>query len=246
MLKQIIHEETEKGILPIAGEFHRWTNSKNNFIYGSKLLVTLASGTTSRFLITGTENELLNWIDAQEEESVYPNNIFRQSYRINNGNIYLSVLTIENILSRYHGVPNRENISITRKLADITNSHCRHDKYGTNYHLWGIVLYGYVKGNFRAKLIGRLETISAKIVFSRRQSKQKKQINQLGAEVGAKLKKTITKEGLNKHEPDSTYTEPIYYLNSFARADDVEVDIRKKLEKAKQKRNPNFFIVNLR
>ena len=237
MLKQVIYEETENGIQPIQGEFHQWTKSKNNLKYGSKLLVTLASGTTSRFLITGTENELLNWFETQDEESVYPNDIFRQSYRINNGNIYLSVLTIENILSRYHGVPDRENIAITRKLADITNSHYRQDKYGTTYHLWGISLYGYVKGNFRAKLIARLETMSVKIVFKRRQNKQKRQINQLGAEVGAKLKKTIKKEWINNYESNSIYTSPSYYLNCFVRADDIEADLSKKLEKAKKRKN---------
>jgi len=217
MFKQIITQENNKGIKAKVGEFHKWSreykkeNRKTISIWqGSKLFLTLAAGTTSRFLVTGGEDDLINWILRQENNSIEIHEIFRRSYQIHNGNIYLSLLGIENVLSRYWKVKNRGNLLLTKKLTSITNHfEGRGDKFGAWYHFFGMMTFGYAtKSAFKSSAVGRIESFGSFITSKLRREFQEKWINKKAGPIGAKLRKAVESgKAMN-------FVEKINYLDS--------------------------------
>ena len=127
----------------------------------SKLLATLAMGATSRYMKTESDESLRQWLKSQPFSSVSPEELFEQSLKLQNGDIYKAILSIENVLSEYWLAPNRQHLRQTSALKSITN-HCpgtrqidaatpakegtSEDVFGSWYHLFGTMLLGCVEG----------------------------------------------------------------------------------------------------
>jgi hypothetical protein len=96
MIQQVIVEE-KNNIKLSAGEVHRWSKqSRRKYVFecplilqAPKLLAMLATGVSFRFAYTGLEDVLVEEISHFPVRSLYPHDIFRMSYRLNKGNLYL-------------------------------------------------------------------------------------------------------------------------------------------------------------
>lgn len=237
MMKQVIAEEFQvNGLKPQLGTVHKWSpeikkDLRKKFVIFSrmsKLLVALSRGGTSYYMITGTEDTLKDYIITRPENSITLEEMFRASYRINQGDVYLTLLTIENLLSRFWLTPHRSKRLVTTKLKDITNFNYRTDKFGSWYHLFGIMLFGYAEGGFKAKTIGNIETLGSKVMGRFKDEKQEDYINSRGGVVGARLRKFI-KKGLYETLPlNKQELEEDFYM-------DLDEDFTKRLEKAQKK-----------
>ena len=235
MMMQVIKEEQAAGLEPRFGEPHTWSPEFIRYCRETgemlplgltKLLTALASGTTSRHFKTGTEPALIEYILAREEASVTMDQLFRTSYRLNGGDVYLTILTIENILSDNWRHPQRDKLAVTRKLANICNFYNgKGDKYGAWYHFHGIMLYGYVRGGFRASLIAATETAGSHVLNgpSDQNENQEDFVNAIGARIGGKLAKIINEKAYAAFTPDKNYCDPNVYLN-------LNEDFRDRLE----------------
>ncbi len=240
MMMQIIKEEQAAGLEPRFGEPHTWSpefmrycKEKGELIpLGfTKLLTALASGVTSRHFKTGTETALIEYFLSREEGSVTMDQAFRRSYQLNNGDVYLTILTIENILSDNWRHPEREKLAVTRKLANICNFYAgRGDKYGAWYHFHGIMLYGYVRGGFRAALIGGIETAGSHALngASGQNEQQEDYVNSMGGKIGAKLARVVNEKLYSGFTADRNYCDPGVYLN-------LSEDFRDRLEYVESK-----------
>lgn len=237
MMEQVIAEEHQlTGLTPKLGTVHEWSPEikkqlkKKFFLFGrfSKLLMALSRGSTSNFMVTGTEEQLTDYILARPVNSITLEEMFRTSYRINQGDVYLSLLTIENLLARYWLTPKRTKRAFTTKLKDITNYNYRTDKFGSWYHLFGIMLYGYAEGGLKSTIVGTLETWGSHILGGLQDEKQEDYINRRGGPVGGRLRKFIEKKEYEKFELNKTYLEEEFYL-------DLDEDFSKRLEKAQKK-----------
>ncbi|MBC7370050.1 MAG: hypothetical protein H7326_00695 [Bdellovibrionaceae bacterium] len=99
-LEQVLLEESGKGMKIKLGEFHDWSPKAKqkyagDYILGfSKIFISLAQGFTNWFMVTGTEPALREWVLQQPYNSITLHDIFRSSLRINNGDVYLTILTI--------------------------------------------------------------------------------------------------------------------------------------------------------
>lgn len=222
MMKQVIVDEyLENGIIPQRGEFHKWSEdsrvkSKVNLMKAltfSKLLVALSRGVTYQYLFTGKEEDLIKALIPEERNSVTLDKIFRMSYRLNNGDVYLTLLTIENVLARYWLHPKRDKLTTTTRLKDITNYYYKTDKFGSWYHLFGMMLYGYVYGGLRASIVGNIETLGSQLMSGFEDEKQENYINNRGGRIGGKLRKFINKEEYKNFKSDKKYLEESFYLD---------------------------------
>lgn len=233
MMMQIINEERANGIEPRFGEPHEWSpqfiqycKDKGEVIplNFTKLLTALASGVTSRHFKTGTEAALINEILARQDNSMTMDQAFRASYRLNNGDVYLTILTIENILSDNWRHPERDKLAVTRKLAVINNFYNgKGDKYGSWYHFHGIMLYGYVRGGLRAALIGATESVGSHILSGGVDEQQEDYVNSTGGKIGARLAKIMRDKVYLSFRPDRDYCDPNVYL-------DLTEDFRDRIE----------------
>ncbi|MCM2267569.1 MAG: hypothetical protein NDI60_07315 [Elusimicrobiales bacterium] len=240
MYKQIIAEERAVGLEPKFGEPHEWSpefkaycQEKGEMIplTFTKLLTALASGTTSRFFKTGTETALIEHILSREDASVTMDQLFRASYRLNYGDVYLAILTIENILGDNWRHPERDKLAVTRKLANICNFYQgRGDKYGAWYHFHGIMLYGYVRGGLRAALIGGIETAGSHVLngANDQNEQQEDYVNSVGGKIGARLAKVLAEKLYEGFVPSKNYCDPAVYL-------DLSEDFRDRLEYVESK-----------
>ena len=140
-LQAIVKAETAKGRQAQAGQKHLW-NVKHPFFL-SKILVALATATSSRFMYVGKEVALIEWIKTRPDNSVTIEELFHQSYVLNEGNIYLTLLTIENVLSDATFDSERENTLVNRKLTDLYAF--SPNKFGDWYHFFGTMLAGYAE-----------------------------------------------------------------------------------------------------
>ena len=219
-LFQVIHEESS--VVPTSSKPINWTpdflKTQNSFSrmlqkgIASKLLIALANGSSARHFRTGKEDGLETWVMAQPERSVFPVELFRQSYRLNSGDVYLSLLTIENILSQYFIVPNRENLVQTNHLGTIINHlNGPADLYGPWYHLWGTILYGYTTGPARGRLAADVETFNG--FFSKDLSDQEDISNRAGSEIGVALQKWMKENGTQNWVSHPEYLEKTRYLH---------------------------------
>ncbi len=199
----IIAEESNKGIKPTLGMTHEWSGvflSEYHDLFHEelefpKLLHALAIGVTHRYMRTGQEENLIQKIVAQPENSLTLEWIFRLSYQLNRGDVYLTLLTVENVLGRHYTVPQREILPVTRRLQSFVKGEGNDlDKFGTWYHLFGVILYGYYVGDqpsaLQATTVAQIETLGANIIGSKRNA-QKEWVNLLGAQTGARLKKSL-------------------------------------------------------
>lgn len=224
MLVQIMKEERDiNGITPQLGVPHTWSpeflaycQEKGEMIplTFTKLLTALASGVTSRHFKTGKELDLINYILSRPDGSVTMDEAFRQSYRLNNGEVYLTILTIENVLSDYWRHPQRDQLAVTKKLANICNFYQgKGDKYGAWYHFHGIMLYGYVRGGLRAYIVASIESAGSHVLAHGVPEPQEDKVNSTGGKVGARLAKAVKNQDYLAFTPDRNYCLPEVYLN---------------------------------
>ena len=178
----------------------------------SKLFLCLACGWTSRYMLTGQEEALKAIIMAAPDRSLNIHDLFRESYVLNKGNLYLTLLTCENVLAGDPYRTDRGSDPIQVKLAYIRNdSSPAGDNYGAWYHFFGIGMYGFVRAPFVARAVAEIESFGS--LFLEGPDKQEDFINRLGAIWGRKLEKMVK---------NKTYLSPLrsdertdYLLNSF-------------------------------
>ena len=169
----------------------------------SKLFACLATGMCSRYLYTGGERALLEYIASQPDGSIQPADLFEKSYRMFNGDVYLSLLTIENALSRWWTDADRANLTSTRKLANITNAYYgRDDRYHAWYHLFGIMLFGLTEGSV-APAVADIEALGRLVLdhFSSADKVVGKQgilANTMGAKIGLELRSMMNTLSVSK------------------------------------------------
>ena len=223
MLLQIMKEEMANGITPKLGTPHTWSPEfiayckKHGEVIPlnfSKLLVALASGVTSRHFKTGQEEALIAAVLTHPDGSVTMDQMFRASYRLNKGEFYLTLLTIENVLSDFWRHPQREQLAVTRKLAQISNFYQgKGNKYGSWYHFYGLMLYGYVEGGLRAWLVGNIETQGSHVLGHFQNEQQEDFIGSIAGKIGSMTAKSIAKSEYVSFKPDRNYCDPEVYLN---------------------------------
>jgi hypothetical protein len=225
MFKQIMYEEyiTNKTI-PSLGQFHEFHPTfKQKYKrvlpitlrFFNKIFLCLAKGVTSKFLFTEKEKDLLTWILQQPINSIRIDSLFRKSYQLNQGNLYLTLLTIENILS-YNwksSHEDRESRQVTLRLKRITHYIGNGDKFGHWYHFFGIMLYGIYKGRLNAQFVAEVESLGSFILSRLKNEKQENMINRFGAIIGARLKKASQGDFLKDWKSNPEYLLESYYLN---------------------------------
>ena len=237
MMKQVISEEYQlNGLVPFLGVTHKWSPEikkelhKQFSIFSrmSKLLVALSRGGTSHFMVTGTEENLKDYIISRPENSMNLEEMFRASYRINQGDAYLALLTIENVLSRFWLTPQRSKRLILTKLKDITNFNYKTDKFGSWYHLFGIMLYGYAEGGLKAKTVGNIETIGSQLMGRFKDERQESFINSRGGIIGSKIRRFIKRNEFETFKLDKKLIDEEFYM-------DLDEDFTKRILKEKKK-----------
>ena len=186
-LQNIMREEAHQ--FPVMlGEKHLWTKKKSFFL--SKIVVALATATSSRFMYVGKEIDLIKWIKTRPDNSVTVEELFHYSYVLNKGNVYLTLVTIENVLSDATFDPERENTLVNRKLTDLYAY--SPNKFGDWYHFFGTMLAGYVEEP--AQVIARLYGIYRKISRGAQAEKATMAADKDGAEMGVKLRVLVETE----------------------------------------------------
>lgn len=223
MMTQVIYEEYYRnGITPKQGQEHRFSEEiltyyKKEFPIlktgMTKLFMALGNGLTFRFMITGQERALSELIEAQDYNSVTMEQVFRWSYRLNKGDVYLTLLTIENLFAYHWTNPQREKMRVVQRLSQISHYFYNGDKFGHWYHYWGMVLYGYLRGSIQAGTVGIIENTLSEHA-SKVKEPQEGRVNFYGALVGGKLRKVIKykKYLKEKFDPNPQYLESTYYL----------------------------------
>jgi hypothetical protein len=246
MFKQVMYEEFKNNnIKPTLGEFHEFHATfkekyKNvlpfTLRFFNKIFLSLAKGVTSKFMFTEQEKNLLTWILQQPVNSISIEAMFRRSYQLNQGNIYLTLLTIENILS-YNWKStsdDRESREVTLRLKRITHYIGKGDKFGHWYHLFGIMLYGLYKGRITAQFVAETESLGSLILSKFKNEKQENMINRFGAIIGARLQRISDGQFLNTWQNQPEYLSESYYLN-----DQKKEHYTRKLRREIKKRNKN-------
>ena len=238
MMKQVMSEEYQENKLePKEGTVHTWSKETHKelkkkfklFARMPKLLVALSRGATSQFMKTNTEDSLTDYILSRPRDSINIEEMFRASYKINQGDVYLTLLTIQNVLSRYWLVPNRDQREVTTRLKHITNFNYKTDKFGAWYHLFGIMLYGYAHGGLSSRIVGHLESMGSHIMDKfQKDERQEDIINRKGGPIGARLRKFVKKEEYKTFESNPALIEEDCYM-------DLDEDFSRRLEKALKK-----------
>lgn len=206
------------GIVPTLGEEHRWSpEARRYLVYGfwhrlgrhifgkqkefpsplffrSKLFLLLACGWTSRYAVTGQEAALTERIMKYPDKKMQLHHMFMESYVLNRGNIYLTMLTAENVLAGDPYRVDRENDPVQKKLAYLRHDSVElGDNYGAWYHFFGISMYSIVRAGVVARAVAEIESLGS--LFLEGKDKQEDYINRYGAIFGKKFKKML-KEGL--------------------------------------------------
>ena len=201
-------------ITPTIGEEHVWSPAAQEYMhYGylhrlwrhirgkqqdfpapllgrSKLLVCLAIGWTSRYCITGTEEALTERIMTYPDRSLQLHELFAESYVLNHGNVYMTLLACENVLAGQPHRPDRANDPMQRKLSYIRNDSAEFgDNYGAWYHFFGIALYGMLRPKIVSVFVANTESVGS--LFIEGPDRQETLINHYGALFGNDLKKMI-------------------------------------------------------
>jgi hypothetical protein len=222
MIKQVISEEYhQNSILPTYGQVHKWDprlekKLKKRFPFFArlpKLLIALACGVTFNFMRTDKEDTLIEYIISRPINSISLEEMFRTSYRINNGDVYLTLLTIQNVLSRYWTDPNRSKRLVTTRLKDITNFNYRSDKFGAWYHMFGMILFGYSRGELRAKAVALQETFASKVLSGGKDEVQEDFINSNSGKIGARIKRFVKRHGYTRFKLNSKYLDEDFYMS---------------------------------
>lgn len=157
----------------------------------SKLFLLLACGWTSRYAVTGQEKALEQWILSRPDRSLLYHDLFRESYILNKGDMYLSILTCENVLAGDPYVENRAAQPVQMKLRYIRNdSRQLGDNYGAWYHFYGLMLYGIVRPGLVTRFVAETESLGS--FFLEGADKQEDYINRVGAIFAKKLNRMVS------------------------------------------------------
>ncbi len=231
-IHEIILEHPE--IQPVMGEEHRWSPPAQRYLFfgfwhrlgrlilgkqkefpsplflRSKLFLLLACGWTCRYAVTGNEKALEERILSYPDGAAQIHDVFRESYLLNRGNMYLTLLTCENVLASDPYRVDRGKDELHKKLAYIRNdSSPDGDNYGAWYHFFGIGLYGFVRAPIVARAVAEIESFGS--VFLEGKDRQEAYINRLGAIFGRKLNRLVEKRIYLQPLPKGTRTD--YMLN---------------------------------
>lgn len=215
-IHRVILEEYP-AITPVMGEEHAWSPEAHRYLWfgfwhrvgrfiigkqkefptllfmRSKIFLLLACGWTSRYAVTGQEPDLEQWIMSQPDRSIQLHELFRESYLLNKGNMYLSMLTAENVLASDPYRVDRGESPLQQKLAYIRHdSQPLGDNYGAWYHFFGIGMYGLIRAPFVARAVAEIESFGS--LFLEGKDKQEDYINRYGAIFGRQLNRLIEKE----------------------------------------------------
>lgn len=204
MLTQVLAEEARGGLPPRAGEPIRWSRAfhrRHPSPQFSRILVTLTFGASSRLLRTGREEALVEWILAQPPRSIALADLFRASYRTADGDVYLALLTAENVLSRHFLDPHRDRLAYTRRLRPLIDTwRDRGDNYGAWYHLFGMMLYSYARGPVAGWVSGTAETLGSKISNPAGEVEvQEGYANRAGSRLGVHLRRIVRTGQWERH-----------------------------------------------
>lgn len=171
----------------------------------SKLLCALGLGATSVVMPTGQEKGLRDWMLQQKSGSIELHQLFGQAYKLNEGDLYSTLLCAENVLSEGLYEPDRQNREVISKLSYLrSDSAPMGDNFGGWYHLFGAALYSLMRPEWKSSLCLQVEDMGSFILEGK--DPQEDHINQLGRQLGIELKK-IAQDGL---KPGS---QPKPYLN---------------------------------
>jgi hypothetical protein len=172
-------------------------------IFGSKLVSALGLGATSLALPTGKEKELKTWLLAKEDRSVELDQLFGETYRLHEGDLYGALLCAENVLSEGVYTPDRQNREVTKKLSYLrSDSAPGGDNFGAWYHLMGSALYSMVRPEWKANLIMKIENAGSYILEGA--DRQEDHLNELGLQLGRRLKE-VAKTGLDPEAKKAPY-----------------------------------------
>lgn len=195
---------------PHIGQEHRWSPQSKSFrgwgyfkrlagaIKGerplpfptmgrSKLICSLGLGATSVVMPTGKEEALESWVLGQEKGSVALHTLFGEAYKLNQGDLYATLLTAENVLSKGLYAPDRQDREVTSRLSYLRNdSQPNGDNFGAWYHLFGSALYSLMRPEWKAELAVKIESGGSLVLEGR--DPQEDHINNIGVEIGKALK----------------------------------------------------------
>lgn len=215
MFAQVIREEAAAGVSPRVGSPLNWSPQTRirfrehaEILSFSKTLVALAMGVSSRYLVSGYEESLMRWIVDQPHDSIRWDGLFRVAYRMTSGDIYLAVLTIENVLSRHWVESNRARRASTLRLTRMVNYYGSNlddeDRFGSWYHFAGLLLYGYVKGSRNASIVGFIESMGSHVLGKFKSEPQEDWINAKAGKIGATLRTVVERqEYLGPNNPEA-------------------------------------------
>lgn len=246
MMMQVIVEEREKGIEPKIGTEHVFSEEMYKYYKKefpvlrtgmSKIFMALGNGLTFRFMITEKEEALAHLIEAEPAESVTLEKAFRLSYQLNDGDVYLTLLTLENLFAYHWNNPQRDRVSVLQRLKPFTHYFNKGDKFGHWYHFWGMVLYGHLRGSFRAGLVGGIEEVLSRLAGGEaEQENQEGKVNIYGGIAGGKLRKMLDKKSYLKFKADPTYLQETYYLEPMK----LDEAIKKRFKAPKKQSKKHF------
>jgi hypothetical protein len=208
-LIQVIEEEEKKGIALKKGESHLWSKKfkedkkllsvQTIRSIPSKMLTTLSEGKSGDLMVTEKEKELSQFILSQKTSSITPAELFRKSYQLNEGNLYLSLLTIENVLAKEWLHPKRDEFKQTQNLQPFSKVFGSHgDVFGHWYHMFGMMFYGYEKGAMSAGVVGKAESLGSLVISKFKDERQENRINMSAGRVGNNLKNYVKAREANK------------------------------------------------
>lgn len=199
VFRAVILQQQNHGLFPTPGICHRWSSAYREhpktgtfpYMIFSKLFWALAYGDSSVYFVTENEEQLAQWIIDQQIRSITLPAMFRKSYQLNRGDVYLSLLTITNVLSRFWYVHDRESLSIATRLSLITGQKIPHaDNFGAWHHFWGLALFGYCHGSTSSSLVGWIESLGSSML-SEQDEIAEDYINRYAGQVGVELRKQI-------------------------------------------------------
>jgi hypothetical protein len=225
---------------PLLGEPTRWSLDFQRclgpqffgFIAFPKTLGALAIGMGFDLTPTRREEALYRWLLEQPDHSVEPTELFRASFRLNQGDVYLTILTIENLLSRAWLRPERDSLAQTYKLRPIAHSIGPNaDTYGTWYHFFGTMLYGYVRNEVSAAGVAEIEALGSRFLSNEEES-QENHLNRAGARVGARLKRALRRADRRDRDDSDTDDETAPRLLRFEASMDHTEDLGPAIRRA--------------
>ena len=162
-------------------------------VFGSKLISALGLGATALVMPTGKEEGLKSWMLGQEKGSVELHTLFRESYKLNEGDLYGTLLTAENVLSQgLYLEDKRDTQEVTQRLSHLrSDSSPAGDKFGSWYHFFGAALYRLVRPEWKANTVIAVENVGSHILEGA--DRQEDHINSLGVKLGAALREVADK-----------------------------------------------------